>query len=84
MKLMVRTADRVHKGELELDPGADRATKIADLMDLLRGEFKLPTTTEYFLRSERLGKQLDPGSTLADAGVADGDVLEVAPLLQAG
>lgn len=84
MKLQVRTADRVHKGELDLDPGSERVTRVSELMDLLRGEFKLPATTEFFLRSERLGRQLDAGSTLHDVGIADGDTLEVAPLLQAG
>ena len=84
MKLFVRTADRVHKGELDLETGSERVTKVAELMEVLRQEFMLPASTEFFLRSERMAKQLDPGGTVADVGLADGDMVEVAPLLQAG
>ena len=53
-------------------------------MAALRGEFELPPETDYFLRSERAGRQLDPQQTLQQADVKPGDVLEVAPILQAG
>jgi hypothetical protein len=69
---------------LDLDPGAERTTTVADLMVVLRENFKLAPNSDYFVRSESAGKQLDSFQTLEAAGVKDGDVLEVAPILQAG
>lgn len=84
MRLAVRTADRIHQGQLDLDPGVERTTTVADLMGVLRQNFKLPADSDYFIRSDTAGKQLDSTQTLDAAGVKDGDVLEVAPILQAG
>lgn len=69
---------------MDLEPGAESTTTVGELMVALRNEFKLPPDTDYFLRSERAGRQLDPQQTLQQADVKPGDVLEVAPILQAG
>ncbi len=84
MQIVVRTADRIHQGKLDLDPGVEAATTVGDLVTVLRDNFKLPATTDYFIRSDRLGSQLDARLTLIKADVKDGDVLEIAPILQAG
>jgi hypothetical protein len=60
------------------------STTVGDLLTTLRKEFGLPTSTDYFIRSERQGRQLDSSQTLALAGVESNDVLEVTPILQAG
>lgn len=84
MELAVRTADRTRQGKLDLESGSEKSTTVGELMAVLRDEFKLPPETDYFLRSDRAGKQLDPQQTLEQADVRPGDVLEVAPILQAG
>lgn len=84
MRLLVRTADRINQGQLTLPPEAERTTTVGDLMEVVRDNFKLPRDADHFMRSERLGTQLDPKMTLQNAGIIDGDAIEVAPILQAG
>lgn len=84
MKITVRTADRIQQGQLDLDPGVEGTTTVADLLVVLRENFKLQPGSDYFVRSDTAGKQLDPSQTIGAAGIKDGDVLEVAPILQAG
>jgi len=46
--------------------------------------WKLPPDRDYSLYCERLGRQLDPRTSLAQAGIRAGDELVVHPLLEAG
>jgi len=84
MQLVVRTADRVHQAKLDLDPGIEGSTTVRQLTGVITQNFSLPLDSDYFLRSERAGKQLSPSHTLQEAGVVDGDTLELAPIIQAG
>jgi len=84
MELTVRTADRVQQGVLDIPEELQATTTVGQLLDTLRGEFKLAANFDYLVRSERQGKQLDPSLTLSNAGIEPGETLEVAPILQAG
>ena len=84
MELTVRTHDRVQGGKLDVEDPSGANTTVEELLNVLRQEFGLDPSDDYFMRSDRLGKQLDPRKTLADAGVQEGDVLEVVPIIQAG
>ena len=84
MELTVRTADRVSEGVLDIPAELVTTTTVGDLLTTLRKEFGLPPSTDYFLRSERQGRQLDSTLTLHAAGIAADDVLDVTPILQAG
>lgn len=80
LQLSVRTATR------------DRQAKIAAPLDATVGEilasacdnWNLSGDYEYVLRCERLGSQLEERVTLAQAGIREGDVLEIQPLADAG
>ena len=84
MELLVQTADLTRKGRLDLGPGAENQSTVSDLLTVLQSNFKLPTGHDYYIRSERAGRALDPKLTLHDAGVLSGDTLEVVPILVAG
>jgi hypothetical protein len=80
LQLSVRTATR------------DRQAKIATPFDATVGEilasardnWNLSGDYEYVLSCERLGSQLAENMTLSQAGVREGDVLEIQPLADAG
>jgi hypothetical protein len=84
VELLVQTADLTRKGRLDLEPGADQQSTVADLLAVLQTNFKLPTEHDYYIRSERAGRALDPKMTLREAGVVSGDTIEVVPILVAG
>jgi hypothetical protein len=84
MKLLVQTADLTRKGQLDLESGAERQSTVADLLAVLKANFKLSEGHDYYIRSERAQRALDPKMTLQEAGVVDGDTIEVVPILVAG
>ena len=84
MKITVRTADRVQNGTLDIDDSMAASTTVGDLLGELRSQWSLQGTDDYFVRNDRVGKQLDPAKTLPDAGIEEGDVIEVVPIIQAG
>lgn len=79
-KLIVRTADQTRRAELELAPEETGAAIIQSAVD----HWALPADADYALVNVTQGKALKPDETLAQAGVASGDVLEVQPVLVAG
>lgn len=66
----------------------DRTGSIAAPLDATAGEiltsacdnWNLPMDQEWVVRCERLGSQLAENVTLVQAGIREGDVLEVYPL----
>ncbi len=80
LKLIVRTADRARKAEIELPPQMTGA----DVIQAAVEKWSLPTDTDYSLVNATQQKILNPTDTLERASVAPGDVLEVQPVLVAG
>jgi len=78
--LTVRTLDKSRQAQVTLPSDYT----VEELIDASRHNWKLPTDTDFTIRSERLGKQLGARDELASAGVRTGDILEVVPLLEAG
>lgn len=79
-KLHVRTADQTRHAELDLTADQTGASIIQSAVD----HWALPADADYALVNVTQGRALKPHETLAQAGVASGDVLEVQPVLVAG
>lgn len=58
--------------------------RVEEVLEGLRGEWKLASTHDFVLRHARSGRQLLPSETLVSAGVSSGDELELFPVLVAG
>jgi hypothetical protein len=80
IQLTIRTATRDRRAEIS----APLDATVAEILHSARQNWNLSGQYEYILRSERLGQQLSEGQTLAQAGVVEGDVLEIAGLSDAG
>ena len=80
LKLIVRTADRARKAEIELP----RQMTGGDVIQAAVEKWSLPRDSDYSLVNDTQKKTMNPADTLEKAGVAAGDVLEVQPVLVAG
>jgi hypothetical protein len=80
LKLIVGTADRARKAEIELQ----QQMTGADVIQAAVEKWSLPRDTDYSLVNDTQKKTLNPSDTLERAGVTTGDVLEVQPVLVAG
>jgi len=80
VKLTIRTATRDKKADISCSPDAT----IEEILVSARENWVLPADYEYVVRSERQGLQLAHHQTLQQAGIQDGDVLEIQPLADAG
>ena len=80
LQLTLRTATRDRQAPI-MAPGD---VTIGELLGDARDKWNLPNNYEYVLRCERLGAQLAEHMTLQQAGVIEGDVLEIQPLADAG
>lgn len=81
LNLIVRTADQTRKQGIEIDPQSQCDEIIVGAIS----EWKLPRDTDYTLVNVTQGNtQLDPRQTLVQAGVREGDMLEIQPVLVAG
>ena len=80
LKLIVRTADRTKKAEVTLSPQQTGG----DIIQTTVENWSLPRDTDYSLVNDTQKKTLHPADTLEKSGVANGDVLEVQPVLVAG
>lgn len=78
--IIVRMADGTRKAAVSLPP----TLTITQLLETTQQKWKLPRNTNYAVRVERTGIQLDPSTTLNSAGVQEDDVLEIYPILEAG
>ena len=80
VKVIVRTADQTRKAEVEME----RSNTGADVMQAAVDNWALPTDTDYSLVNVSTGQVLAPTQQLAKGAVADGNILEVQPVLVAG
>lgn len=80
LQLTIRTATRDRQAPIT----APADVTVRELLDDAREKWNLPNSYEYVLRCERLGIQLAENMTLQQAGVLEGDVLEIQPLADAG
>lgn len=83
LNLIVRTADQTRKNAIETGP----EYRCAEIIEAAVSNWKLPADTDYTLvrvLSDGTHQQLNPQHTLAQAGVQEGDTLEVQPVLVAG
>lgn len=80
LKLIVRTADRARKAEIELPKQMTGGDVIQAAVD----KWSLPRDTDYSLVNDSQKKTMNPADTLEKAGAASGDVLEIQPVLVAG
>ncbi|HOW43502.1 MAG TPA: hypothetical protein PLF03_07530 [Candidatus Omnitrophota bacterium] len=82
LKLVIRTADRSRKAEITV---ADVQTG-SEVIQASVDNWALPKDTEYTLVNVTKDppQTLDPAQNLAKAGVAEGDTLEIQPVLVAG
>jgi len=80
LNLIVRTADQTRKNGVEIDP----QSRCGEIVEAAVQNWSLPVDTDYTLVNVRTSKQLNPQHTLAQAGVTEGDTLEVQPVLVAG
>jgi len=80
VQLMIRTATRDRKANIT----APLDATVGDILSSARENWNLSGQYEYVVRCERLGAQLREDQTLAQAGVQENDVLEIAGLSDAG
>lgn len=80
INVILRTADQTRKAEVTV-PSDNTA---GDILQAAADNWSLPTDTDYSLSNASSGKALTANMTLAEAGIKDGDILEVQPVLVAG
>jgi hypothetical protein len=80
LQLTVRTANRDRQAPIT----APTDVTVGELLGDAKEKWNLPGNYEYVLSCERLGTQLEENMTLQQAGVLEGDVLEIQPLPDAG
>ncbi len=79
-QLTIRTATRDRQATIS----APADVTVGELLGSARQQWNLSNDYEYVVRCERLGLQLAENMTLQQAGVMEGDVLEIQPLADAG
>lgn len=80
LNLTIRTATRDRQATIAAPPDAT----VDEILRSAQQNWRLASEYEYVVRCERLGAQLAPVQTLQQAGVLEGDVLEIQPLADAG
>lgn len=80
LNITIRTLDKSRQAQVTLPSDYT----VEELIEASRHNWKLPTDTDFTIRSERLGRQLGARDALGPIGIRTGDVLEVVPLLEAG
>jgi len=82
LKLIIRTADKARKAEITV---ADTQT-CGDIIQASLENWALPKETDYTIIniSKTPPQILNPSTSLATAGVIDGETLEIQPVLVAG
>jgi hypothetical protein len=80
ISLVICTADESRKAVVTLPA----LLTIEQLLQTTQQKWNLPSATNYAMRLERTGQQLDPATTLQSVGVQENDVLKLLPLLEGG
>jgi hypothetical protein len=79
INIIIRTADKTRKAELSIDLQQTGADIIQSAVE----NWSLPTDTDYSIVNTTSGTTIIPNASL-DSCVADGDMLEIQPVLVAG
>lgn len=80
ISIILRSADKTRKASVQV-PGI---CTIEKLLKQVQQRWNLPGSTNYAMRLERTGEQLESTATLSSVGVENDDILEVYPILEAG
>jgi hypothetical protein len=80
MKVIIRTADLLHKAEVDIEQGY----KSSDIIENAFQNWKLPEDTQYSLVNVTKNKTYSSGESLTRVGIDEGDTLEIQPILVAG
>lgn len=80
VSLVICSADQTRKAAVSLPV----ALTVDQLLQATQQKWNLPSNTNYAVRLERTGQQLNSTTTLGSVGVQENDVLEVYPILEAG
>lgn len=80
LNIILRTADRTRKAELEVSPHQHCGT----IVDAAIQNWNLPADTQYSLTNVSKGLTLNPATQLGQTSVTTGDILELQPVLLAG
>lgn len=80
LNLSIRMADRSRKAEISISP----ELVIKDVIEGAIQNWELPRDIDYTIVNASTGRTLNPTDTMARAGIRDGDLLEVQPVLTAG
>lgn len=80
IKIIIRTPDQTRKAEVVV---SDEFTG-ADILENAVSNWNLPTDTDYQLSSIDNNFMIQPSQSLRIAGIKDGSLLEIQPVLVAG
>ena len=80
IKIIIRTADKTRKAEIDVSP----LQRVSEVIKAAQDNWSLPSDIEYTTINTSSGTVLNAGDTLEKAGVNNGDVLEIQPHLVAG
>ena len=80
MKVFIRTADLLHKAEVDVD----NEYKSSDIIETAKLNWMMPEDTSYNLVNVTKNKTYSSNDPLDRFGIDEGDVLEVQPILVAG
>lgn len=80
VSIVVCMADGTRKATVTLPA----ILSIGQIISTTQQKWNLPVNTDYAVRSQSTGQQLEPKTTLSMAKIQNDDVLEVYPILEAG
>ncbi len=80
VKCYVRTADKTKKAEI----GISLEVTVGEIIQTCIEKWSLPSDVSYNLVSVNKNIVLNPGDTLMDLNIVDGEILELQPILEAG
>lgn len=80
MNVMLKTADQLRKAEVTLEPNYTSN----DVIEQAVANWALDTDADYNLVNTTKNITIAPGATLSTSNIAEGDVLEIQPVLVAG
>ncbi|MEB3187512.1 MAG: hypothetical protein VKP72_08745 [bacterium] len=80
LSIIVRSADQTRKAAVTLPPDLT----VQQFLRAVQQRWNLPVDSDYAVRLDRTGEQLDPQAFLTGAGVRENDILDIYPILEAG
>lgn len=80
ISIIIRSADKTRKASVNVPS----ICTIEKLIQQVQQRWNLPDSSNYAMRLERTGEQLESTANLQTVGVQNQDILEVYPILEAG